>query len=156
SPQNLANPYLHWETNRNFEAGLTVDLFKGRINVDATYYTDKVGDQLTNQPLASITGFTSFTVNTPALIRSYGAEFMVITRNIQNKNFSWTSTINLTIPRTRLLAFPGLGNLVNNVNYTIGKPITGINVYKFAGVDPATGNYNFYNAKGQKGEFMPF
>ena len=155
-PQNLANPYLHWETNKNFEAGLNFDLFKGRVNVDATYYTDKVGDQLTSQPLASITGFTQFVVNTPAVIRSYGAEFMVVTKNIQSKDFSWSSKINLTIPRTKLLAFPGLGNLLNNVNYAIGKPITGIKVLRYAGVDPATGVYNFYNAAGQKGEYTPF
>ena len=154
-PQNLANPYLHWETNRNFEAGLNVDLFKGRLNVDAIYYTDKVGDQLTSQGLASITGYTSFTVNSQATIRSYGAELAVTTRNIQSKNFSWISRINLTIPRTRLLAYPGVDNLVGNFNYIIGKPITGVKVVKYAGVDPATGNYNFYNAAGQKGEFTP-
>jgi TonB-linked SusC/RagA family outer membrane protein len=155
-PQNLANPYLHWETNRNFEAGVNADLFKGRLNVEAIYYSDKVGDQLTSQPLASITGFTQFTVNSPAQIRSYGAEFMVISKNIQTKQFTWTSKINLTIPKTRLLAYPGLGNLVNNFNYEIGKPITGIKLYKFAGVDPATGVYNFYDSAGQKGEYEPF
>jgi TonB-linked SusC/RagA family outer membrane protein len=155
-PQNLANPYLHWETNRNFEAGLNFDLFKGRVNMEATYYSDKVGDQLTSQPLASITGFTAFTVNSPAEIRSYGAEFMLITKNIQGKDFTWTSKINATIPRTKLLAYPGLGNLVSNFNYIIGKPITGIKLYKYAGVDPATGVYNFYNAAGVKGEYEPF
>ena len=153
TPQGLANPYLHWETNKNFEAGLNIDLFKGRVNIDVTYYTDKVGDQLTSQPLSSITGFTQFTVNSPAVIRSYGAEFMITTRNIQNKNFSWTSKINLTIPRTKLLAFPHVDNLVGNYNYVIGKPITGIKLFRYAGVDPATGYYNFYNAAGQKGEW---
>ncbi|HXB06769.1 MAG TPA: SusC/RagA family TonB-linked outer membrane protein [Puia sp.] len=155
-PLNLANPYLHWETNRNLEGGLNVDLFKGRLNVEAIYYSDKVGDQLTSQPLATITGFPSFMVNSAAKIRSYGAEFAVATVNIRNKNFSWSTKINLTIPRTKLLAFPGLGNLVSNVNYVVGKPITGIKLIRYAGVDPATGNYNFYNAAGQKGEFTPF
>ena len=74
-PQSLANPYLHWETNRNFEAGLNVDLFRGRVNVEAIYYSDKAGDQLMNLPLSSITGFTRFLANSPAVIRSYGAEF---------------------------------------------------------------------------------
>lgn len=156
TPQNLANPYLHWETDKNVEAGLTIDLWKGAVNVDATYYFDRAGDQLTNQPLASITGFNQFSVNSPANIHSYGAEFMVITQNIRKKNFSWSTRINLTIPRTKLVAFPGLGNLVSNVNYVIGKPITGIKLLQYAGVDPATGVYNFYNAKGVKGEFTPF
>ena len=155
SPQNLANPYLHWETGRNTEVGLNFDLFKGIVNVDAMYYSDRIGDQLTNQPLASITGFTSFIVNSPAKIHSYGSELTIITKNIRKKDFTWETKINLTIPRTKLDAYPGLGNLVNNVNYEIGKPITGIKLYKFAGVDPAKGVYNFYNAAGQKGQYTP-
>ncbi|GGB02480.1 SusC/RagA family TonB-linked outer membrane protein [Puia dinghuensis] len=152
-PQNLANADLHWETNRNFEAGVNIDLFKGRINIDATYYSDNVGDQITSQGLASITGFSSYFTNTSATIRSYGAEFAVTGKIIQNQNFSWTTKINATIPRTKLLSFPGLGTLVNNYNFIIGKPITGLRVVKFAGVDPATGVYNFYNAAGVKGEY---
>ncbi|WP_205512787.1 SusC/RagA family TonB-linked outer membrane protein [Longitalea arenae] len=156
TPQNLANPYLHWETNKNMEAGLTIDLLKGRINIDAMYYHNRVGDQLTSQPLASITGFTAFTINSPANIHSYGAEITLNTKNISNKNFSWSTRINLTLPRTKLKAYPGIENLVTNVNYEIGKPITGIKLYNYAGVDPATGTHNFYNAQGVRGEFTPF
>ena len=155
NPQNLANPYLHWEANRNRELGLTVDLLKGRINLDAIYYFNKVSDQLTSQPLASITGFTSFFVNSPATIKTYGTELTINTKNINNKDFSWNTRINLTIPHSKLTAYPGIDNLVSNVNYMIGKPITGIKLYNYAGVDPATGVYNFYNADGVKGDFNP-
>lgn len=156
TPQNLANPYLHWETNHTREVGLNIDILKGRVNIDAIYYFNKVGDQLTDQPLSSITGFTRFAINSPANIHSYGTEITVSTRNISNKNFSWNTRINLTVPRTRLASYPGLDNLVTNVNYVIGKPITGIKLYNYAGVDPATGTYNFYNADGVKGEYTPF
>lgn len=156
SPANLSNPYLHWETNHNLEMGLNVDLFKGRLNIEAIYFTNKVGDQLTSQPLASLTGFTSYTVNSPAQIRSYGAEFTVNTRNIQTRDFSWTSRVLLTIPRTRLLSYPGLENAAYNANYVVGKPITGFRLIRYDGVDPATGYYNFYNAAGQKGTYLSF
>ena len=72
---------------------MNIDLFKGRLNLEAIYYSDKAGDQLTNLPLTTITGFSRFLVNSPAIIRSYGAEFYVSTRNIRNKDFSWTSRI---------------------------------------------------------------
>ncbi|MBS1567547.1 MAG: TonB-dependent receptor, partial [Bacteroidetes bacterium] len=156
TPQNLANPYLHWETNKNAEIGLNMQLLKSRIDLEAIYYSGHVSDQLINQPLASITGFTQFTVNSPATIRSYGAEIVLNTKNIVSKNFTWSTRINVTMPRTKLLSYPGLGNLVNNVNYEIGKPITGIKLLRYAGVDPATGVYNFYNAKGERGEFTPY
>jgi TonB-linked SusC/RagA family outer membrane protein len=155
NPQNLANPYLHWETNKNTDLGLTIDLLKGRINIDAIYYSSKVGDQLTSQPLASTTGFTSFFVNSAANIKTSGAEFTINTKNINNKDFSWNTRITLTIPRSKLVSYPGIDNLVSNVNYVIGKPITGIKLYNYAGVDPATGVYHFYNADGVKGEYNP-
>lgn len=155
TPNNLANPYLHWETNKNMEAGLNIDLLKGRINIDAIYYHNRVSDQLTNQPLSSITGFTSFVINSPANIHSYGAEVTLNTRNISNKNFTWTTRINITLPRTKLKSFPGVENLVTNFNYEVGKPITGIKLYNYAGVDPTTGMHNFYNAEGVKGEYTP-
>ncbi len=51
TPNNLANPYLHWETNKNMEAGVNIDMLKGRINIDAMYYHNRVSDQLT-EPVA--------------------------------------------------------------------------------------------------------
>jgi len=156
APANLSNPYLHWETNHNLELGLNVDLFKGRLNIEAIYFTNKAGDQLTSQSLASLTGFDYYTVNTQAQIRSYGAEFTVNTRNIQTRDFSWNSRIMLTIPRTKLLAYPGLETVPYNFNYIIGKPITGYKLYNYAGVDPATGYYSFYNAKGEKGSYLSY
>jgi TonB-linked SusC/RagA family outer membrane protein len=155
SPQNLANPYLHWETNRNREVGLTVDLLKGRVNIDAIYYFNTVGDQLISQPLAGTTGFSSFTNNTQAQIRTYGSELTLNTKNINNTNFIWSTRINVTLPRTKLMSYPGVDNLVSNVNYVIGKPITGVKLFNYAGVDPATGVYHFINADGVKGDFNP-
>ena len=156
TPLNLSNPYLHWESNKNTEVGVNIDVLKGLVNIEAIYYYNRVNDQLTSQPLASITGFTDFTINSPADIRSYGAEFTVNTRNISTKNFTWTSRINATLPRTKLKAYPGIENLVSNVNYQIGKPITGIKVFKYVGVDPSTGVYNYVNADGVKGDYTPF
>jgi hypothetical protein len=155
APSNLANPYLHWETDRNAEAGMNIGFLKEAINIEAIYYFNHMGDQLTNQTLAGITGFPSFTYNTPAKIYTHGLELNIITHNIRRKNFTWDTKINLTTPRSKLTAYPGVNNLVSNVNYTVGKPITGIKLYKYAGVDPETGVYNFINAAGVKGEFTP-
>jgi TonB-linked SusC/RagA family outer membrane protein len=153
TPAGISNPYLHWETDKNAEGGINIDLFKGRINLEAIYYSDHVGDQLGSQPLASITGFTSVEVNLPATIHTYGWEVMATSHNIRNKDFTWDTKINFTAPRTKLLSYPGLNSLVGNANWIIGKPITGIKLYRYAGVNPATGVYNFYDSAGVKGEY---
>lgn len=154
-PNNLSNPYLHWETDRNAEAGLNADFFNGVVNIEAQFYRDLAGDQLTVQPLASITGFTSFNLNSPAKIRTSGFEFALSTRNIRKRDFTWNTRINLTIPRTKLLAYPGINNLTSNINYVIGKPITGVKLYNYAGIDPPTGVYEYINAAGVKGSYTP-
>ena len=155
TPYTLANPYLHWETDKNAEGGVTVDLFN-RLNLDVIYYSDHVGNQLGSQPLASITGFTQVSVNLPANIHTYGLEITIVSHNIRKKDFTWDTKLNFTAPRTKLLSYPGVGSLVENYNWIIGKPITGVKVYKYAGVDPATGVYNFYDSAGAKGEYTPF
>jgi TonB-dependent starch-binding outer membrane protein SusC len=153
TPTGISNPYLHWETDKNAEGGINFDLFKGRINLETIYYSDRVGDQLGAQPLASITGFTSVTVNLPATIHTYGWEVTATSHNIRNKDFTWDTKINFTAPRTKLLSYPGLNTLVGNANWIIGKPITGIKLFRYAGVNPATGVYNFYDSAGAKGEY---
>jgi hypothetical protein len=155
TPGSLANPYLHWETDKNAEGGVTVDLFN-RLNVDVIYYSDHVSNQLGSQPLASITGFVQATVNLPADIHTYGLEITIVSHNIRKKDFTWDTKLNFTAPRTKLLSYPGLGTLVQNYNWIIGKPITGVKLLKYAGVDPATGMYNFYDSAGAKGEYTPF
>ncbi|HET6993698.1 MAG TPA: SusC/RagA family TonB-linked outer membrane protein [Chitinophagaceae bacterium] len=156
SPQNLSNPYLHWETNKNFEAGLNIELVKGRINLDAIFYLDKVGDQLIDQPLSSITGFTQVTVNSPANIHSYGTEVTLNTMNVRSKNFTWITRINVTLPRTKLISYPHLDGMAYNINYVLGKPITGIKLFQYAGVNPSTGSPTFYTAAGAKVEYSSF
>ncbi len=155
TPGSLSNPYLHWETDKNAEGGVTVDLFN-RLNLDVVYYSDHVSNQLGSQPLASITGFTQQTVNLPADIHTYGLEITIVSHNVRQKDFTWDTKLNFTAPRTKLLSYPGLGSLVNNYNWIIGKPITGVKLLKYAGVDPATGVYNFYDSAGVKGEYTPF
>jgi len=155
SASNLANPYLHWETDKNSEIGVNIGFLKEAINIEGIFYFNHMGDQLTSQPLSGITGFSSFFYNTPAKIYTHGLELTIFTHNIRKKNFTWDTKINFTAPRSKLTAYPGVNSLVSNANYIIGKPITGIKLYKYAGVDPTTGVYNFINAAGTKGEFTP-
>ncbi|MBE9600180.1 SusC/RagA family TonB-linked outer membrane protein [Pedobacter sp. MC2016-24] len=150
---NLENKNLHWEANKKTEGGLTVEFFNGKISLDAAYYTSKTTDQLVSQLLPSTTGFTGRLINSPAVIKNYGWEFELNTRNIVKKDFSWSTRFNVTIPRNKLVAYPGLGTVVTNTNYEIGKSVQGIKVYKYAGVDPQTGLYNFINRDGVKGTF---
>lgn len=150
---NLENKDLHWEHNRKSEGGLTLEFFNGRINLDASYYDSKTTDQLITQQLPSTTGFTARQINSPAIIKNTGWEFEISTKNISRKNFSWSTRFNVTLPKNVLVAYPGLGTTIIDQNLVIGKPVQGIKVFNYAGVDPATGLYNFINRNGVKGTY---
>jgi TonB-linked SusC/RagA family outer membrane protein len=149
----LANRDLHWEKNRKTEGGITLEFLRGRIGLDASYYDTKTTDQLVAQALPTTTGFAGRQVNSPAEIKNWGWEFELSSKNIAVKNFSWTTRLNVTLPKNKLVAYPGLGTIITDVNYMVGKPVEGLRVYNYAGVDPQTGLYNFVNRNGVQGSF---
>ena len=156
-PNQVANPRLQWETNRDAEIALSLELLNGRIYAEGTYYSNRTSNQLAPQNLSSVTGNTVFRENTPALIRTHGFEWVLTTQNIRTRDFSWTTSFNISTPRSKLVYFPSqvATGLIDYSSY-IGRPITGVILYNYAGVDPATGRYQFINAQGVKGSFRPF
>ncbi len=151
SPNSLPNPLLNWERNFNSEAGLELGFFNDRITTDVSYYHNRAGNQLLGQPLSSVTGYTSYTLNSDALIRTSGWEASLSTTNIKSKNFTWSTRFNISVPKSKLLRLPSQSN--QNSNYVLNKPVTGILLYKYNGVNPETGYYSFTDAKGNVSDF---
>lgn len=150
---NLSNKDLHWEKNRKTEGGLTFELFNGRIYVDASYYNSVTTDQLVSQLLPSTTGFTARTINSPAVIRNWGYEFELTSKNISSRGFTWNTRFNISLPKNKLVAYPDIEKTQTNLNLVVGQPVQGIRVYNYAGVDPQTGLFNFINRFGVQGTF---
>jgi TonB-linked SusC/RagA family outer membrane protein len=154
-PSNLANPFIQWEKNKKSEIGLNMDFLKGRISVEGSYYTNLTSNELVGQPLSQTTGFTTISTNLPAIIKNWGYELVLNTKNINGSKFGWSTSFNITIPKSILEAYPGLTSATSS-NFFIGQSVSGIKVYKYAGVNPQTGVYNFTNAQGLTGEFPLF
>lgn len=114
----------------------------------ATYFNNRSGNQLLNYNLPIQTGFSSIFRNLPAIVQNSGWELALSTSNIKTKDFSWSSDLNLTVPRNQLLKFPGIETSSYGRLFIVGKPITLTKVYSFAGVDPSTGVYQFFDYKG--------
>jgi len=142
----LANPLLSWEKNRNSEIGLELGFLHDRVYAEGNYYFNKASNQLISQSLPSITGFGSYSINSDAVIRTSGWEVSLNTINIKTSRFTWSTRFNISIPTSKLLKLPTYRVL--STSYIVGKPVTGALLYKYAGVNPATGNFNFTNAKG--------
>jgi len=139
APTKIANADFRWESNKKSDAGLELGFFKDRILINADYYQNISGNQLVNYVLPYITGFNSYEANIPATIKNTGWEFQVITKNITESSFTWSTNINMTVAKNELESFPGLANSGYANIYIIGQSITRAYGFKYAGADPQTG-----------------
>ncbi|OQP56659.1 hypothetical protein A4R26_04295 [Niastella populi] len=134
-PARIANPNYGWETSRKTDLALETGFLKDRILFNATWFKSRTGNQLVNSPLSSQTGFASFQANLPALLETTGWEFELKTTNIKSSDLLWTSSFNVTMPRNKLISFPGLSNTAYAYVYIVGRPINNYNGYQFTGVE---------------------
>ncbi len=148
-PKNLYNPNYSWASTKKFNGQLELGFLHDRIYVDVQRYVDRSSNQLAQFPLPLQTGFTSITQNAPYTVQNSGWELTLRTRNVDTKNFKWTSTFNIAWNRNKLVAFPGLATSVYKSLYAVGKSISARPVVDYAGVNDTTGSFQFRNAKGQ-------
>jgi TonB-linked SusC/RagA family outer membrane protein len=148
-PVSLYNPDLAWEVNKKMEIGVELGFLKDRINFTGSWYRNRSSNQLLGYPLSAVTGFTSITENLPAVVQNTGVEITLSATVVKSADFKWTAALNLTVPRNKLVAYPGLQNSSYRDKFIIGKPITIQRVYKFEGVDPQTGLYQVMGADGK-------
>jgi TonB-linked SusC/RagA family outer membrane protein len=147
-PTLLANPYLQWEKDKKGNIELNLEFLKGRVNISASYFDTRASNQLISQGLSSVTGFGGIISNQDAVIHSYGYEIVLLTNNIAGKNFKWSTNLNFTIPKSILVSYPNLATSGFSNILQVGKPVTGIKVYPYAGVDPQTGVSQYINHNG--------
>jgi hypothetical protein len=146
SPTSINNPYLEWEETKKLSMGLNVGLIQNRILLDITYARNRSSNQLISYALPTITGFAAITENYPAKIQNTNWEFLITTNSITQKNFSWSSSINLTIPKNKLLEFPNISESLyaaGTNGIIVGQPLSIQKGYNYLGIDPATGRYIF-------------
>jgi TonB-linked SusC/RagA family outer membrane protein len=148
-PARVPNPNLQWEETRKWQSGIDLGFFSDRIVVGATYARNRSSNQIVSYPLPSTTGFTFISENLPALIQNTSLEFTLQTTNIKNRDFSWSTSFNLTIPRNKLLRFPGIektGYIYGTNGVIVGQSLGVIKTFRYAGVDPSTGDYTVYDS----------
>jgi TonB-linked SusC/RagA family outer membrane protein len=147
-PNGLPNPYLQWEETRKLQAGIDLGLINDRISLNATYYHNRSSNQLLPYTLSVITGAPYILRNFPATVQNMGWELMFSSVNLKGKDFVWSTTANVTIPKNKLIAFDNLENSAYANSLIIGKPLTIRKVYHFLGVDPVSGIYQFADSHG--------
>ncbi|MCK8141451.1 SusC/RagA family TonB-linked outer membrane protein [Flavobacterium sp. I-SCBP12n] len=150
-PTRLFNPHFGWETNKKMEAALELGFFKDRIFLSTAWFQNRSSNQLIGIPLSGTTGFSSVQANLEATVQNTGYEIELHTVNLTMKDFKWTTALNFTAPKNKLLNFPGLEGSVYANTFVIGESISIQKLYHYTGIDPVNGAYNFkdFNGDGQ-------
>jgi TonB-linked SusC/RagA family outer membrane protein len=94
-PSTLSIPNLRWEKSAELDLGIDLGLFHDRISITADYYNRHSSDLLLSVNLPTTTGFGSALQNI-GKVENKGYEFSLTSKNINRRNFSWTTTFNIS------------------------------------------------------------
>ena len=98
---NMPNSNLKWEKTAQFDFGAELGLFNDRLSFDVSGYYKYTSDLLLDRPVPESTGYSSILDNVGA-VSNRGVDILVTARPIQNRDFQWTSTINLGYNKSRV------------------------------------------------------
>lgn len=137
-PSKLASPNLGWETTTSVNTGIDFSLWNGRIQSSLDVYWSRTRDLLLSRSIPTINGTGSITENI-GQTKNNGVEFQITSNNITKKDFSWSSTFNISHYRTQIVdvgLYDENGNPTDDVasRWFIGEPISVNYDYKFIGI----------------------
>lgn len=91
----LGNPNLRPETTQSIEIGTDLRWFKGRIQLDISWYKSINKDQIINTQISAASGFLNVPKNA-GTIENKGVEAILKINPIQKKNFNWEVSTNFS------------------------------------------------------------
>jgi len=155
NPSRLPNPDYKWEQTKKLDVGLDLAFFNDRLSLSASYYRNRTSNQLINLTTSAQAGFTGYQSNLPATVQNSGWEMAITSTNIRNKDFSWSSSFNISQNHNKLLSFPDIEKSSYFATYVVGNPISSYYLYQYAGINPATNLPSFTDFNGVGGINSP-
>ena len=150
----LANQKLGWEKTTQYNVGIDFNVLNSRLSGNIDIYKTETKDLLMSESIPTVTGFTTTYANV-GKTSNKGIDVLINSRNINTKNLNWTSTLNVSYHKDKIIALAnGNQNDINN-GWFIGEPIGVIYGFKAAGLwhESDSAIMNKYNANGSN--FQP-
>jgi len=146
----FSNPSLRWETVRMLNAGLDFNLFSSRLNGSVEVYRKNAVDLFGAFPIDYTTGVGFTVTRNVAAISGNGFDLQLNSRNL-NGAFQWQTMLNFSSARDKVKTYY-LGSVQGSnfvqsgaaVSGIEGLPVYSIFSYRFAGLDPLTGDPRGY------------
>lgn len=138
---NLGNSDLTWELTKTTNVGIDVGLWN-RVLLSVDLYNKRSERLLQNVAMTGAVGVDAQYQNVGAA-NNKGIEFSLNTRNVEGKDFKWTTNFNISFNKNRIVHLSGDSLLISYYTYSYylypGDDLNSIKGVKYAGVDEATG-----------------
>ena len=149
-----SNPSIKWQKTEDRSVGIDISMLNHRVNLTVGYYDRISTDVLGSNKLPLSTGRHEMVANIASLSNT-GWEFGLRTTNVRTRNFSWTTSFNISFNKDEVTDtyYKDLTEVSASTNSTMdymyqlyvkGQPIRAFYAYRFAGVDPLTGGSLVY------------
>lgn len=121
-PDRMANEVLGWESTASATIGLDWGIWSNRLEGSIDYYQSKTKDLLLLRSISSIHGSNAIIQNIGKTANS-GIEIGITSVNIQTEKFKWTSNVNFSSNKNKIMELYGdqRDDVANK--WFIGKPI---------------------------------
>ena len=135
----LANSDITWEQTDEWNFGLDAGFLDNRIALTFDGYYSVTRALLFEQPTQSFTGFQSYW-NNIGKVRNAGIEIQLDTYQFNRKNFEWSTTLNFSLTRNKLLEIGGEAQVITQGERSesyiarVGEPLIQYYGFKSIGV----------------------
>lgn len=147
------NPDYDWEYVNEFNTGFDLNLFSsGRLRISADLYDRITSNMFFNQPLSATSGFSTLPLSSGKM-QNRGIEFDVSGDLIKSNGLTWTVGVNAAYNKNKILSLTPLATELLDGDtriFKVGYPYGTYYAPDWAGVDPQTGEAQYYNLDGSK------
>lgn len=155
---NLGNNLLTWETSEQVDFGVDMAFFKGRLSLAMDIYHKQTKNMLLQKEISYINGGNSAIMNFGKM-RNQGLEIAISSVNISKKNFEWSTDLNMTFNRNKILDLGAMNRYpvdaplhpsiyYNEFTLSVGQPVGTMYGYWYEGVYQYADFEEFYRPDG--------
>ena len=151
---------MQWETSKKTDVGINFGLFGSKIFGEIAYYKNNIDGLIFGVPLPPSVGLPNSTNNSilknVGKMYNTGLEFTLSGAPIRSDKFQWTSSVNLTTNKNKVLELAdGVPSIIvgSNDGFTITLPGYSagmIYAVRTGGVEASSGRRIFINKEGKK------
>ncbi|WP_400261342.1 hypothetical protein ACFX5U_15620 [Sphingobacterium sp. SG20118] len=156
---NAPNSHLAPERTGMFNLGLDFSLKGNRLSGTLEWYQKRSNNLIAPTPVDNSTGYQSIMANS-ANLKTNGVDIDLRSINMQTEDFQWTSNLLLSYTQSVVTKYllpeaesaylyvPRFGNAEILGMFQEGYTPFGLHTYRFAGLDPETGDPLGYDSNG--------